>query len=178
MRTIRDVAGEALRWAQPSAFKREYELRAGDEALATLRWQKTFGSLAVAASADGAWTFKRSGFLSPKVTVRRPGAEAEVAVLKPGWRGEGTLELAAGRRYQWRNTSFWRSEWAFTDEAGEPLVQFTPEFAFFKQAAEVKVETRAGSIPDLSLLTLLGWYLMVLMSEDAGAAAAGAVAGT
>jgi hypothetical protein len=178
MRTIRDAAGQALRWAQLSAFSREYELRAGEEALATLRWQKAFGSLALATCAGGAWTFKRSGFLSPRVTVRRPESEAEVAVLKPGWRGEGTLELATGQSYPWRNTSFWRSEWAFTDGAGEPLVEFKPEFAFFKQAAEVKLGPRAGSVPDLSLLTLLGWYLMVLMSADSGAAAAGAVAGT
>jgi hypothetical protein len=177
MRPIRDVAGLVLRWVQPSAFKREYELRAGDEVLATLRWQKTFGSLALAASADGTWSFKRSGFLNPKVTVRVPGSEADVAVLKPGWRGEGTLELSAGRRYPWRNASFWRSEWAFTDEAGEALVQFKPEFAFFKHAAEVTVDPRAAPLPDLSLLALLGWYLMVLMSEDAAAGAA-VVAGT
>ena len=72
--------------------------------------------------------------------MRLPGSEAEVAVLKPGWRGEGMLETSTGRRYQWRNTSFWRSAWAFANAAGEPLLQFTPEFAFFKQAAEVKVE--------------------------------------
>ena len=177
MRSIRELSGQPLRWAQPGAFTREYELRAGDEVLATLRWQKTFGSLALAAAADGTWTFKRSGFLSPQVTVRLPGSEADVAVLRPGWRGEGALELSAGRRYPWRNTSFWRSEWAFADVAGEPLVQFKPEFAFFKQAAEVTVDPRAAPLPDLSLLTLLGWYLMVLMSEDAAAGAA-VIAGT
>jgi hypothetical protein len=163
-----------MRWTQPSTWV--YELRAGDNSLAALRWQKTFGSLALAESADGTWTFKRSGFLNPKVTVRVLGAEAEVAVFTPGSMGEGTLQLSNGRRYRWLNTSFWRSAWAFANEAGEALVDFKPEFVFFKQAAEVKVEPGAVSVPDLSLLTLLGWYLMVLMSQDAGATAAAVAA--
>jgi len=104
-------------------------------------------------------------------------------VFKPGWRGEGTLRLSGGRGYQWVNASFWRSEWAFADDAGEPLIHFQTEFdatavpAFFKHAAAVKLEPSALSVPDLSLLTVLGWYLMVLMSEDAAGATAGAVVG-
>jgi hypothetical protein len=179
MRAIREVTQQALRWSQPSTFKREYELRAGDEVLATLRWQKPFGSLALAESTDGTWTFKRSGFFSPNVTVRVPGSETEVAVFKPGWRGtEGTFRFSDGRCYQWLNTSFWSSEWIFAKEGGEPLIHFKPEFAFFKQAAEVKVEPGAVPVPDLSLLTVLGWYLLILLSEDSGAAAAGVMAGS
>lgn len=178
MKSIREVADQPLQWTQPKALKREYELRAGDDVVAFLRWEKAFGSLAAAESADGKWTFKRSGFLTPKVTVRIAGSESEVAVLRPTWRGEGTLECTNGYRYRWLNISFWRSEWAFINEAGQTLVRFKPQFAFFREGAEVKVEPGAVSIPDLSLLTLLGWYLMVLMSEDTGGAAAAAAAST
>jgi hypothetical protein len=178
MKAIREVAEGVLRWTQPTALKREFELRAGDEVVGTLRWQKAFGSLALAEAAGGVWTFKRCGFLRPNVTVRLPGSETEAAVFKPGWGGEGTLRLADGRCYQWQHTSFWRFEWAFANEAGEPLVHFKPEYAFLKHAAGVKLEPGAASIPDLPLLTLLGWYLMVLMSEDAGAAAAVVVSGS
>jgi hypothetical protein len=169
---MRELVGRALHWMQPSVLKREFELLCGNEVVGTLRWQKAFGSLALAEGADGAWTFKRSGFLRPKVTVRPAGSETEAAVFKPSWGGEGTLSFSDGRCYQWHHTSFWHSEWAFTNEAGEPLVHFKPDFALFKHAAEVTLEPSAVSVPDLSLLTLLGWYLMVLMSEDAGGAAA------
>jgi hypothetical protein len=176
MSAIREVADQVLRWTQPTLFAREFELHAGDEVVGTLRWQKTFGSLALAEAADGAWTFKRSGFLRPRVTVRLPGSEPEVAVLEPGWRGEGSLVCSDGRWHRWQNISFWRSEWAFADDVGETLVHFAPEFAFLGHAAEVKFGPRAASVPDLSLLTLLGWYLMVLMSQDTGGAAAGVLA--
>jgi hypothetical protein len=177
VKSIREFANQPLKWAKPSVLTAAYELRAGEDILATLRWEKTFGSLAVAESADGTWTFKRSGFLSPKVTVRVPGSESEVAVFKPSWKGEGTLQGPNGRSYQWLKTGFWRVEWAFANEAAEPLVHVKPEFAFFKLAAEVKVEPGAVSLPDLALLTLLGWYLVVLMlSEDGGGAAAAIIA--
>jgi hypothetical protein len=176
MRTIREVVERALRWTQPSALKGEYDLHAGDEVVATLRWQKTFGSLALAETAGDTWTFKRSGFLRPKVTVRVPESETEAAVFKPGWGGEGALRFSDGRCYQWQKTSFWHSEWAFANEAGEPLVHFKPDVAFFKQAAEVKVEPGAAALADLPLLTVLGWYLMLLLSEDAAEAAAAVVA--
>ena len=70
MRPIPEVADQPLRWTQPALLQRQYALCAGDKVVATLRWQKPFGSLALAELAGGVWTFKRSGFLSPKVTVR------------------------------------------------------------------------------------------------------------
>jgi hypothetical protein len=176
MKVIREVTDRPLQWTQPALLKREYELHAGDEVVATLRWQKTFGSLALAETAEGAWTFKRSGFLRPKVTVRVPGSESETAVFNPSWGGEGTLRFSDGRCYLWQHASFWRSEWVFANEAGEPLAHFkatleaSAAVVFCKHAAEVKFEPRAAAVPDLSLLTVLGWYLMVLMSDDAAGA--------
>jgi len=140
-------------------------------------WQKAFGSLALAEATSGTWTFKRSGFLRPKVTVRVPESDTEVAVFAAGWGGEGTLSLSNGRSYHWQSTNFWQSKWAFTNEAGEPIVQFKAEFAFLKLSAEVNVEPVAVALPDLSLLAVLGWYLMVLLSDDTAGAAAGGAAG-
>jgi len=172
MRPIKEVADQVLRWTQPSSFKREFELRAGEDVLATLRWQKTFGSLALAESPGGAWTFKRSGFLTPTVSVRAQGSESTVAVLKPGWRGEGTLQFSDGRRYQWVIAGFWRPQWTFAGEGGGPLIHFKYDLAFLQQTMEVEIEPGAGSLKDLPLLATLGWYLIVLMSEGGGGAAA------
>jgi hypothetical protein len=130
MGSIREVADQPLRWTQPGALKRNCELRAGDEVVETLQWQKAFGSLALADTAAGAWTLKRSGFLRPQVTVRVPGSDAEVAAFKPGWWGEGTLRFSDGARYEWQNTSFWRGQWAF---AGEPLHGVAPHSRQFRE---------------------------------------------
>ena len=46
MKKIPEVIGQELKWVQPSAWKMEYELRAGDELIATLRFRTSFGSFA------------------------------------------------------------------------------------------------------------------------------------
>jgi hypothetical protein len=157
-------------------LKREYDLRAGESVVATLRWDKAFGSLATAVTGEGSWTFKRAGFLSPSVTVRMAGAETDLASLKARWRGDGTLEFADGRRYRWTHAGFWHTEWCFANESGDPLMRLKPKFALAGHAAEVTIEPAAASNPDLSLLLSLAWYLVVLMSQDAGGATAAAAA--
>ena len=80
-----------------------------------------------------------------------------------------------GKRYRWQGFGFWRSQWAFTNISGEHLIDFEPHSSFLKQTAAVKVAPEGLRIPELSMLVLLGWYLMVLRSDDDVAAAAAVI---
>jgi hypothetical protein len=42
----------------------------------------------------------------------------------------------------------------------------------FKTQARVEIDLRGRALPELPLLVLLGWYLIVLQKEDAAAVAA------
>jgi len=42
--------GLELKWLQPSAFKQEFQLRSGDDVLATLRFRSMFGTFATASA--------------------------------------------------------------------------------------------------------------------------------
>jgi hypothetical protein len=167
MKKMHDFIGQPMKWVQTNPAERTYELRAGDDVVARLRWQKPGGSLALGEAADGKWSFKRTGFFSPKVTVRAAGTDSDIAVFTPDWFvGKGTLELAGGVRYRWATTSFWRSEMAFCNEAGQPLVHYKPEWLLQLAAAKVVVAPAGAAVSVLSLLTVLGWYFMLLMAED------------
>jgi len=61
MQVISKVRGQ-LWWVQPRALQMNYELRADEELVATVRFRSLSGSFATAKSADGCWTFKRVGF--------------------------------------------------------------------------------------------------------------------
>jgi hypothetical protein len=168
-----DQISEEINWLQPKVLKREYELRIGEQVAGTLRWQKGWGSLALAEWNSNQWTFKRVGFWQPRVTVRIPGFEEDTAIFRPNWNGNGTLELVAGRRLNWVATRFWRSEWSFLLEDGTELVRFRPKFGLATVKARLKVKPAAHAVPELPLLLLLGWYLLLLRFEDdAGATAA------
>jgi hypothetical protein len=167
MKQVRDLIGQPMKWVQTNAKERTYQLRAGDDVLATLVWQKPSGSLALGETSDGKWTFKRTGFFSPIVTVRAAGSEADIAVFTPDWYvGRGTLEMASGTRYRWTTTNFWRSEIAFCDETGQPLVQYKPEWLLQLACAKVEVAPAGDAVSELSLLTVLGWYFMLMMAEE------------
>jgi hypothetical protein len=168
MKTLREVAAQHLRWTDASHAPREYQLRGGEALLATLRWMKLEGSLATAEAGPRRWTFKRSGFLNPKVRIRAEGSATDVAVLSVTSVGEGVLQGPEGRTYLWSTTNFWRSEWGFSGQGGGIVYRLKPSFASRRLAAEVEIEPAAVSLPDLELVVLLGWYLLVLMSDEAG----------
>jgi len=197
MRLIQEAADQELIWRQPSAFKEQYELRAGDEVLATLDWGSPWGTLATARTAEGEWTFKRTGFWQQRINVRPVGSEREVAIFVPDWRGNGTLTIAGGRTFRWSGKGILGLEkhWQEREDA--------PPLLGFKQVGSLKTEARvilsaaAASLPEttqlddpyiplppdmmsppsqplveLPLLVTLGFYLVVLAARDAAAAAA------
>lgn len=170
MRAIVDTAREELLWVQPAARKQWYELRAGDEILATLRWQRQ--TLAEADSADGRWTFKREGFWRPQVTVRSLGSEENAATFRPHWMGGGTLEIPGQPTISLVAADFWHSQWEWRRPDGLTVVHFKSRQGISKVGGEVQIAPEALRSADVGLLVLLGWYLIVLLARDSAAASA------
>lgn len=167
MKTMSDLAMTGLKWEQPSARRMEYVLRAGEEEAATLKFRSAWGSLATAESGDGCWTFKRVGFFQTRVSIRACGDETELATFRNNtWSGGGTLEFPDGRAFR-ATTNLWqtRLEWQSAEEV--PLVCFHTG-GVIRQSAQVEVELHGGTLAELPLLIVLGWYLVVMMNQDAG----------
>lgn len=174
---IRSTQLAGLEWRQPSAFARSYELKAGDSVLATVEFKKVFGTLAEARTAEQAWTFKRTGFLTPVVTARVAGTEQDIAHYKPGLMGtKGTLHLAGGEVLEMKSTNFWASHWALLDQQGEALLKFSNQ-GVLKHGAHVEVAPSAAGRADLPLLLAMGWYILALHIEDSAASTAVIVSG-
>lgn len=172
MQKISAQSNKSLKWLQPNILKMEYELRAGKDLVASLRFRSAFGTLAAAESADGCWTFKRMGFFQSRVTVRACGSERDLAVFKNNtWKGGGTLELADGRTFL-VNTNFWQSAYEFRDSAEQPLVRFKTDWGLMQQSAEVEILPAAGQLPELPWMVLLGWYLAVMLNNDSAVSTA------
>jgi hypothetical protein len=162
-----------LRWVQPETNKRFFELRSGNDIVATLSWEKVFGTLATAQTEEKTWTFKRVGFFNARVTVRSPDSDADIAVFKPSWGYGGTLEVQ-GRAYTWKKLDFWGNKWGFTWHDGTVLLSFGYSGgleSLLKLEGPVEMSPESISTnPDMPLLATLGWYIMVLMHDDNTAA--------
>ena len=133
-----------------------------------MKWEKAFGSLAAATAADGEWTFKRSGFLHPMVSVRGLESSGDIAVFRPDWTGSGTLEFMTGGKKSWKNKNFWRTEWEFQDENGA-IMRLKTKPGLIKQNVEVEI---IRDLPELTILASLGMYLLKMMHDESAAAAA------
>jgi hypothetical protein len=172
MRRIREAIDRPLRWAQPGAFSRDSDLLARDEVVATLRFRSAFGSLANGDSADGSWTFKRTGFIATSVSIRRQGSDTDVAVFRNNtWSSGGTLELPDGRQYP-ASSNFWKTRFDVSQADGTPLITFERVGGFLRLCSEVRVHAAAASLSELPWLLMLGWYLTVMQHRDAAAMAA------
>ena len=126
MRLIQEAADQELIWRQPSAMKLHYELRAGDEVLATLQWKNAWGTLATARTAEGEWTFKRSGFWQPRIEVRPVGSEHAVATFVPDWMGNGILTVGGERTFRWAGKGFWGLEKLWQEREDAPPLKINP----------------------------------------------------
>lgn len=176
MKKITNLASRELKWTQPRALKSQYELHAGDELVATLVFRSSFGSFATAKTADGCWTFKRTGFISTNVTIRECNDKnADVATFRNNtWSGGGTLELPDGRTYR-ANTNFWKTRYSFSTPSNETLIEFKTK-GFIHDSAEVEISPQAASIKELPFMVCLGGYLAIMMRKDSSSAAGGAAA--
>jgi len=153
-----------LKWVQRDS--RNDELVSGKEVLGKLQWTSKLRSLVTAESADGKWTFKRGGFLRPKITIREYGKDNDLYTANIGWNGEATLWLPDQGRFRWV-PNIWHTKWTLMINDEKEIMSIQLD-GFSKVSGNVSIEDTSVSIQTLSLLALLGWYLIIkVLSDDA-----------
>jgi hypothetical protein len=163
------LSSSPLVWTQTKPLGRSYDLRSGDSLVGHLRFDNPCGSLACAEVRSENWTFKRVGFLAPRITVRAGNSAVDLAVFRPYWGGGGTVDVVGRGQFLWKCVNFWRSKWAFVRTDNSPILQFSHQGVFSNASAKLEVEPSCLDFPELFLLVALGWYLMILAAEDAAA---------
>ena len=172
-----DFARDELKWTQPRALKKEFELRSGSQVLGRLVFKNSFGSFATGTSVDGCWTFKRVGFWQTRVTIRRCDSEADIATfMNNTWKGGGSLELPDGRRFR-ATSNLWQTKLEFQDTSENPMIELKTA-GLVHLSATVEIQPAAHQMPELPWIVMLGWYLAIMMmSDSAGATGAAGAAG-
>jgi hypothetical protein len=71
------------------------------------------------------------------------------------------------------SANLWQSEWLWQDNE-KPLIRFKGRHGLIKARGAVEIQPEAVALPDLAMLVLLGWYLILLHAEDSAAASSAA----
>lgn len=148
-----------LRWKQTG--KLESRLYSDEAEVASLTWASGHGSLATGLAQGKSWTFKRAGFLRPRVTVRDSGSSIDAAVLTMSWRSDGTATFSDGGAFRLKRSGVLHPAWSITGLEGKELLLLTPELDLKHVECEVAVEKE---VPRTLILATLGWYVILLTS--------------
>ncbi|MFH0988408.1 MAG: hypothetical protein V1799_00135 [bacterium] len=170
MRSISSIIDHTLTWSQPKVFSQSYELRFGDEFVATMTFPKNFSNLAMAHTADGDWSYERTGMFRQKILIRSQNSDEVIAEYQPNpWSNSGTLELPQGKRVVYRASAF-RSKSMILTESGEELIHYVNE-GIFRSTTKITMNRRVLHFHDLPMLVMFGFYLIVMSQRDSAAAA-------
>lgn len=178
MSPITDAPNGVLRWTpRPGRiFVLLAEGGAGvaaeDQETGRLFFSGRSGSLAKGETAHGEWTFKREGFLYPRITVRKTGADNNCGALSLSASGNGKLTLAWGEEFTFVTGGWLQSHWSFKRGAVEVM-----RFSRDGSSADVEVLNPSVAPETLSVLVLLGWYAPLLAADEAAVNASAVVYG-
>jgi len=165
MSPITDAPDGILRWSVRPG--RSYVLEADGLELGHLGFSRGHGSLAQGMTAHGEWTFKREGFLHPRITVRKTGEVSNCGSLTLAANGNGKLTLTSGEEFNFITSGWLQSHWSFHRGLVE-IVRFGRDGS----SADVEVVTPTVSVETLSVLVMLGWYAPLLAADEAAVMAA------
>jgi hypothetical protein len=163
-----------LELAQPSARRRDYELRRGEQVIGSLRFPRGRRLVALAeAEATGSFTLTSS---RGRAEARGgPGGALTLATVHRGRRGAALIRVTDGPALRWRRTG-WRHRWAI-DGGGTSLIQVAAAHGLLQASVHMTVDRELPE-PTAVLLCLIGGFLSLssLQAEIDGASAAGGIA--
>jgi hypothetical protein len=150
-----------INWMQTGKLESHLTTKEG-KILATLVWKNSFGTLATGESRDGKWTMKRAGFLHPKIIVRNANSDEELGVLKMDSRGSGTLELTEKSAFYFEKG---KQGISVIDVERNNILALKPAFTGKWIGASVRIDKIEDPRKELSLLNILAWYIVLLISN-------------
>lgn len=167
---IPDRSESDLSWISIFRPRWSYELRAHGQVLATFDCSDAVRAHAHDIVTNRHYLFHRSGVVQETVEVHTTERDAKVALFRRGWLEQGIVVLASGCTARWRCFGFLDLQWAFVADSGERLISFVPTppgaYGHSMGAEVVAADLAPGRLDDLTVLILLGWYLIISGVQD------------
>lgn len=179
MKSLSEFPAATLAWRRGNSTPPDFELYANDEVFAALTFLDEEHTLARVETAEGTWTLKHLGLLTPAVTLREEGEKTTLATFHPHTLRHGKLEFLDGAVFDWTWGPEGGAGGAFLDPGGRPLVRLHayPGRDLTSPAGLERCDVDLNLAPFTrfrhALLAAFGWYLILfdhLKERDAVAA--------
>jgi hypothetical protein len=159
------VDRSALRWLRTGGRTPEYTLLAGESAVAVVRWERPRGARAAAELADRKFVLEREGLFVSHLTIR-PDDEAPPVARLTNHLGYHEISLGGDGVYRLRRAGLLVPAWTVTDSGGAERLHIEPVAEGGRLGGGAVLTTGAVPPPELLVLTILAWYLIVLLWRE------------
>lgn len=165
---------QILRWEPADILKKKYKLvqrnREGllfsEKQLATFSRNPKAVMEVTALMGEKEYRIKKWKFIKSIIQVSDTEKNREEGRMKMDSLGEGVFQLRNGTQYRWLLFNFWRSEWGFVDQHGKVICTFFPNALFLLEGSDVQIADKYKEDTTLPLLLVMGWYAMMIISEE------------
>ncbi len=144
-----------LDWIRPKAWKMDWELRRGSEAIARMASPSMFGTTVRASMGSENLVLRKGGLRRPGAAMRRAGESEDIALLEFDALDRGTVAMG-GTVYRWERREP-KGTWAMTREDGATLFTVYRDVRSKYPTGKVEVLTEDESSGPLLLLT---WFMI------------------
>lgn len=168
MRRLSDYIGKEVLILQKSIWKREFELRSGDELMEKLYYPKFLSDTAELSVRDDIYEFYKPRFFSRDVDIRKQGYQNPIAHFKNNfWGSKGVLELPQGVKLNMKFGLFKKLAEIFLGE-NNLMISILSRFSL-KEKSEVIIEKRSDVIDEHPWIIMLAFYLSQLRKRNSAA---------
>lgn len=161
MYLLTNYIDQTLTFNQPSIMKREFELKASEEVIASMVFPKLFSTSAVVKGFDGKWEIKQPSIWHNEFGVYKFGYQMPFAkYVSNFWKTKGTIELPKGIRLNCKPGQFRKPLEIFSSN-GESILLYNNKFPL-KGGTTVTIEKRLELLDKFPWIIMLGWYVVLL----------------
>jgi hypothetical protein len=167
MKSLVEHPATSLKWLKSGIAPPDFELLGADGVFATLAFLDEDRILARVRTAEGVWTLKHLGIMTPVVTLRELGGTTNLATFHPHALRHGKLQFLDGATFDWEWLHEAGPSGAFLDPGGKPLVRLHAHSGTDLKSTGDPEECEVDLIPGTSirsrgaLLAAFGWYLIL-----------------
>jgi len=167
MKSLVEFLSPTLEWLKSVSTPTDFELRGHAGVFATLTFLDEQCTLARIKTAEGTWTLKHLGILTPAVTLREEGGKTNLATYHPHTLRPGQLQFEDGAFFDWMKYHDGGVGGTFLDPGGLPMVRLhahagkDPEAVSSLESCDVDLNQASIAPQRHALLAAFGWFLIL-----------------
>ena len=153
---------------KPGFFRRRYEFFNNDNLLASLEFKSAFNYRAIISIGNKQWQIRAYGFWNRFLEISTDQSPFTKLHLEFGWKRKLQYKDGRNNQYFFKRTRAWKSNWAWLDEKGNPVIEMRSNQLSCRNRGHVLLSQQGNE--DMYLMILIGWYQLMMYESQAAAA--------